>query len=85
MMHYLRIYADIYQQLTEAADKGVFLKKVFFKISQNSQENTYARTSLLKKRLWDRCFPVIFVKLLRTRFLQNTSRRLPLNSLSTST
>ena len=32
--------------------------------------------TLLKKRLWHRCFPVNFVKFLRTPFLQNTSRRL---------
>ena len=29
--------------------------------------------ALLKKRLWHRCFPVNFVKFLRTPFLQNTS------------
>ena len=29
--------------------------------------------TLLKKRLWHRCFPVNFVKFLRTLFLQNTS------------
>ena len=32
--------------------------------------------TLLKKRLWHRCFPVNFVKLLRTPFLQNTPGRL---------
>ena len=32
--------------------------------------------TLLKKRLWYRCFPVNFVKLLRKPFLQNTSRPL---------
>ena len=30
-------------------------------------------TTLLKKRLWCRCFPVNFAKFLRTSFLQNTS------------
>ena len=29
--------------------------------------------TLLQKRLWRRCFPVIFVKFLRTYFLHNTS------------
>ena len=29
--------------------------------------------TLLKKRLWHSCFPVNFVKFLRTPFLQNTS------------
>ena len=32
--------------------------------------------ALLKERLWHRCFPVSFVKFLRTPFLQNTSGRL---------
>ena len=35
--------------------------------------------TLLKKRSWYRCFPVNFVKFLRTHFLQNTSERLLLN------
>ena len=47
-------------------------------ISQNLQENTCAIVSFLikrracnfiKKRLWDRCFPVNFAKLLRAPFL----------------
>ena len=32
--------------------------------------------TLLKKRLWHRCFSVNFAKFLRTHFLQNTSGRL---------
>ena len=36
-------------------------------------------TTLLKKRLWHRGFPVNFVKFLRKSFLQNTSGRLLLN------
>ena len=35
--------------------------------------------TLLKKRLWHRCFPMNFAKFLRTSFLQNTSGRLLLN------
>ena len=34
--------------------------------------------TLLKKRLWHRCFPVSFAKFLRTTFLQSTSGRLVL-------
>ena len=37
--------------------------------------------TLLKKRLWHRCFPVNFVKFLRTPFLQNTSGRLLLKGV----
>ena len=44
---------------------------MFLKIYQNSQENTCARASfLLKKRLWHRCFPVNFAKILRTPFFK---------------
>ena len=32
--------------------------------------------NFLKKRLWDSCFPLNFVKILRTSFLQNTSTQL---------
>ena len=75
---------------TEAASRGVLYENMFFKFSQNSQENTCARVSfliklqalglrpgtLLTKRLWHRYFPVNFVKFLRTPFLQNPSTRL---------
>ena len=58
--------------LSEVANKGVPWKKMFVETSQNSQENTCAKVSffnkvaglrsatLLKKRLWHRCFPVNF-------------------------
>ena len=36
--------------------------------------------ALLKKRLWHRCFPVYFAKFLTAPFLQNTSKRLLLNT-----
>ena len=38
-----------------------------------------ALATLLKKRLWHRCFPVNFAKFLRTPFSQNTAGRLLLN------
>ena len=37
--------------------------------------------TLLKKSLWHRCFPLNFVKFLRTPFLQNTSGRVLLQLL----
>ena len=37
--------------------------------------------TLLKKRLWHRCFPVKFAKFLRAPFLQNASGRLLLEGL----
>ena len=45
-------------------------KKIFLKISHNSQENTCARVSFLIKLF------VNFAKFSRTPFLQDTSRRL---------
>ena len=73
---------------TKAATRGVLLRKLFLEISQNSQENTCTRVSflkkvaglrpatLLKKRLWHRCFLVNFGKFPIIPFLQNTSGRL---------
>ena len=66
----------------EAVVQGCSVKKIFLEISQISQENTCARVSflnkvaglgsatLLKKRLWHSCFPVNFVKFLRTLFFK---------------
>ena len=55
------------------------MKKVFLKISQYSQENTCAGVSfliktLLKKRLWRRCFPVTLAKFLKAPFLREHLR-----------
>ena len=71
---------------SKSSHRRCSVKKMFLGISQNSQENTCARVSILiklqacnfilKYRLWHRCFPVNFVKFLRTPFLQNTSGRL---------
>ena len=44
------------------------VKNMLLKISQNSQENTCVRVYFLKKRLFHGCFPVNFVKFLRTPF-----------------
>ena len=51
------------------------MKKVFFEILQNSQENTCARVSFLIKLQASG-----LQKFLRTPFLQNTSVRLLLNN-----
>ena len=48
-------------------------------IANKSFEQTEASATLLKKRLWHKCFSVNFLKFLRTPFLQNTSGRLVLN------
>ena len=54
----------------EAVVRRCPVKKLFLRISQNSQENTCARVSfLIKKRLRHRCFPVNFAKFPRTPFI----------------
>ena len=64
----------------EAATQRCPIKKVFLEILENSQENTCVRVSfliklqtvpatLLKRRLWHRCFAVNFAKFLRTPFV----------------
>ena len=66
------------------------LKKLFFIfgciwlnkiVTFRSSHQRCSTATLLKKRLWHRCFPVNFVKFLRTGFLQNTSGRFLLNVL----
>ena len=60
---------------------------MFLEILRNSQKDLCQRfffnevaalstETLLKKRLWHRCFPVSFPKSLTTPFLQNTTGRL---------
>ena len=71
----------IYVVLTaEAATRGVPLKKgVLRNFTQFTGKHLYQSVAslrpatLLKKRLWHRCFPVNFAKFLRTPFFQNTS------------
>ena len=67
----------MYILATEAVVRRCSVNEVLLEISQNSQENTCVRdffnkvagltpATLLKKRLWYRCFPVNFAKFLRT-------------------
>ena len=53
------------------------MKKVLLEILQNSQEKICVKSLFFNKVAgpWHRCFPVNFVKILRTPFLQNTSGR----------
>ena len=86
------IEALFYLTESKRSQRRCFIKKLFLKILQNSQEKTCARVSfwyscrlnpatLLKKRLQHRCFCVNFIKYLITHFLQNTSGRLLLKML----
>ena len=66
----------------EFCEKGVLRNFAKFRGKQLWQSLFFNKVAglrpatLLKKRLWQRCFPVNFVKFLRTPFLQNTSGRL---------
>ena len=53
----------------EAVVQRCSVKKVFLEILQKLQESFSARSAtLLKKRLWHRCFPVTSAKFLKTPF-----------------
>ena len=97
MSHYEQFLMQIILDKTEAATRVILLKKVFLKISQNSPENTSATVSflkksqasgrlvtLLKRRLWHRCFLVNFAKFLTTPLQLNTSGQLLLIKVSKS-
>ena len=67
---------------TEAVAQRCSVKKVLLEISQSSQENikNFKRGStLLKKRLWHRCFSVNFAKFRRTPFFTEHLRWLLLH------
>ena len=71
---------QILNTVPEADTRGVLQEQVFLEILQNSQETPVSESlffnkvagfrpaTLLKKRLWHRCFPVNFAKFLRTPF-----------------
>ena len=67
---------------TEAVAQRCSVKKVFLEVSQNSQKNTCARVSFLKKKVCQRCFPVNFVKFLKAPFFKEHHWLLPLNENS---
>ena len=66
----------IFQLYSEPVARRCSVKRVSLKNSQNAQENTsyfnkfagLRPATLLKKSLWQRCFPLNFVKFLRTPF-----------------
>ena len=67
-----------YSISTETVSRKCSVKKLFLKTLQNLQETPVPESlliklqapsaTLLKKRLWHRCFPVNLAKFLRTRF-----------------
>ena len=62
---------------TKKQPRIVLQEKVLLKLLPNSLENTCAGVSfLLKKKLWQRCFPVHFAKFFRATYLQSIRRQL---------
>ena len=59
----------ILRNFTKFTEKHLFQNLFFDKVTG------FRPAPLRKKRLWHRCFPLNFAKLLRTLFLQNTSGR----------
>ena len=94
----MRDLEHVGQAVQKQPPRGVLWKKMFLKISQNSQQNTCARVPFLinfpasglqlyqkkkkKKKDWQSCFLTNFVKFLRLSFLQTTSGRLSLAVVS---
>ena len=79
-LHCLKEMRSLILLKIDAFVQGCSVKKVFLEVLQNSLENTCARVSFfnkveglkpatLLKRDWHMCFPVNFVKFLRTPFL----------------
>ena len=77
----------------KAVSQKCSVKKLFWEITQHTQENTCAKvssliklqaTGLLKNRFWHRCFPVNFPKFLRTPFLTEHVRQLLLRHKGTA-
>ena len=53
-----------------------YVKRKPKRLREKEFKRSLSPATLLKKRLWRRCLPVNFAKLLKTPFLQNTSGRL---------
>ena len=79
----------VFLEISQSSQENTY-SRVSFLITLQASLSTPLKTTesiwskerpeaLLKKRLWHRCFPVNFVKFLRTPFLQNTPGRLLLN------
>ena len=69
-------------QIHDRSSLPLFCKPLFALMAQSLGAIycvKYRPATLLKKRLWQRCFPVNFAKFLTAPFLQNSSGRLHLN------
>ena len=75
---------SLFSHLTKEDQSLIHVPQIYFKMFFIIWEVLYEKrprrtATLLKKKLWHRCFSVNFAKFLRTLFLQNTSGRLLLH------
>ena len=90
LSHFFAVFSSCYFQSSEAvARRHSARKSVLRNFAKFTGKHLYQSpfliklqawpATLLKKRLWHKCFPVNLTKFLRTPFLQNNSGRLLLN------
>ena len=77
-MNYCSVRKAVLRNFAKFTEKHLCQSVFFNKVAGLSP------ATLLKKKLWHRCFLVDFAKFLRTPFLWNTSGRLLLKKLSES-
>ena len=71
-------YQRRYEAMVALSKYKIYHKLIFFRSHQRCsvKEGAFRLATLLKEKLWQRCFPVNFAKFLRTPFSQSTYRRL---------
>ena len=75
MKHSLMLYISLHLILFHEIHIK-YVKRKPPRLRKKEFKRSLRPATLLKKRLWRRCFPVNFVKFLKTLFSQNTSGRL---------
>ena len=72
---FLEFSGSVGMEHSEAVVQICYVKKVFLKLHKIHRKTPVPESlfqTLLKKKLWHRCFPVNFVNYLRTPFLYRT-------------
>ena len=79
-LHWLKQRCSMWSKSEYLYMRRGFLKKTLVRTAEHFSSGCFclwiseaAPATLLKKRLWHRCFPVNFAKFRRTSFSQNTS------------
>ena len=78
-------YCKVYKNTRSSHQRCSIIKGAFINLAKFTGKHLFQSlflnkvaglrsATLLRKRLWHRCFPVNFAKFIRSPFLQNTSR-----------